>query len=254
MSASPELLRKFHALTNRLDEVLARIVRGVRGDRPWYNYDPLDVVPLFERWRAVRQELVATDPELVDLPAYELPRPSNTSDNDGRGIIERPQIERMRGAMRDAWDILNHPSRQMPQVPVPREVLVTPPHAPAQSVVHNHHYNNSGIANVMGPDGVASGNTNNVQITQRTLNLEDPRIAGELAELRKALAAEADDDAAAIEAGNVASAQKALKAGDEGGFRAAMKQFGAKAWGVAEKLALAWTTIEGRHLLGLPPG
>ena len=129
----------------------------------------------------------------------------------------------------------------------------TRPAAPGTSFVV-HHYNNSGIANVMGPDGVASGNTNNVQITQQTLNLEDPRIAGELAEIRKALAAETDDDDAAIEAGTVASAQKALKAGDLGGFRAAMKRLGAKTWGVAEKLALAWMTTEGRNLLDLPPG
>lgn len=129
----------------------------------------------------------------------------------------------------------------------------TPRRAPAPSVVHTHHYNNSGIANVMGPDGVASGNTNSMQITHQTLNLGDPRIADELAEIRKALATETDDDAA-IEAGHVASAQKALKAGDEGGFRAAMKRLGAKAWGVAEKLGLAWMTTEGRDLLGLPPG
>lgn len=83
----------------------------------------------------------------------------------------------------------------------------TPRRASAAAIVHNH-YNNSGIANVMGPDGVASGNTNNMQITQQTLNLEDPRIADELAELRKALAAETDDDDATIDAGNVASAQK----------------------------------------------
>jgi hypothetical protein len=126
--------------------------------------------------------------------------------------------------------------------------------APASSIVNNHHYNNSGIANVMGPDGVASGNTNNVQITQQTLNLTDPRIADELAAMRKVLAAETEDDDAAIEAGTIASAQKALKAGDEGGFRAAMKRLGAKAWGVAERLALSWMTAEGRHLLGPPLG
>jgi len=134
--------------------------------------------------------------------------------------------------------------------PPPRSQVV---HNHTPSVVH-HHYNNSGIANVVGPDGVASGNTNNVQITQQTLNLGDPRIASELGEIRKALDAEMDDDDSAIEAGNVVSAQKALKAGYEGAFRAAMKRLGAKAWGVAERLALAWMTTEGRHLLGLPPG
>lgn len=130
----------------------------------------------------------------------------------------------------------------------------TAPAVPTPSVVHNH-FNNNGIANVMGPDGVASGNTNNMQITHQTLNIEDPRIEGELAQLRKALDSERDnDDDAAIEAGNVVSAQKALKAGDEGGFRAAMKRLGAKAWSAAEGLALAWMTTEGRRLLGLPPG
>lgn len=120
------------------------------------------------------------------------------------------------------------------------------------TVVHNHHYNNSGVVNAMGPDAVASSNTNNVQFTQQTLNLADPRIAAELTELRRALSADDDDDAA-IEVGNVAAAQKALKAGDESGLKAALKRFGNKAWGVAEKLALAWMTTEGRHQLGLPP-
>lgn len=126
--------------------------------------------------------------------------------------------------------------------------------AASESSVVNHHYNNSGVANVVGPDGVASGNTNNVQITNQTLNIEDPRIAGELAELRKALAAEADDDDATIELGKVVSAQKTLKARDDRGFVAAMKGLGTKAWDVAQKLALTWMTIEGRRLLGLPPG
>jgi len=323
MPASQQLMRKFHALVNRVDELLARVAQGVRGVRPWSDYDPLDVIPLFERWKAVREELVATEPELLDLPAYEPPKPSGASDNDGRGIIERPQIERMRRSMRDAWDILNHPSSHQQEGSMSRlandditlvkpdgsehkakasvqsgkifvfdkrfpaaigdeihhvlpsgveqrfEVLdpgfigghyeikvrnaATPRRVPAPSVVH-HHYNNSGITNVMGPDGVASGNTNSVQITRQTLNLGDPRIASELGEIRKALSTETDDDDSAIEAGNVASAQKALKAGDEGAFRAAMKRLGVKAWGLAEKLALTWMTTEGRHLLGLPPG
>lgn len=33
-----------------------------------------------------------------------------------------------------------------------------------------------------------------------------------------------------------------------------MKRLGAKGVAIAEKLALAWMTTEGRHLLGLPPG
>jgi hypothetical protein len=125
------------------------------------------------------------------------------------------------------------------------------------SVVHtqyNHHYHNSGIANVIGPDGVASGNTNTIQLTHQTLTLHDPRIADELATIRKALLSESEDDDATLEAGNVVLAQRSLKAGDENGFRAAMKKLGSKTWDVAEKLALAWMTGEGRHLLGLSPG
>lgn len=120
------------------------------------------------------------------------------------------------------------------------------------SVVHN--YNNSGVVNAMGPDAIASHNTNNISITHQTLNLSDPRIATELAELRKALAAEVDDDDAAVEVGHVVKAQRALKDGDGSGFTAAMKRLGRKAWNVAEKLALTWMTQEGRHQLGLPPG
>jgi len=124
VTASLQLIRKFQALTNRVDEILQKVSRSGVGqgrDRPWFNYDPLDVLSLYERWRTVREELVASEPELIELPAYEPPKPSGTTDNEGRGIIERPSIERMRSAMRDAWDILNHPSRQLPQVSIDRE-------------------------------------------------------------------------------------------------------------------------------------
>lgn len=56
-------------------------------------------------------------------------------------------------------------------------------------------------------------------------------------QLRKALAAEPDDDVA-IEAGNVASPQKALKSGNEVAFRAAMKRLGTKAWALPRGLHL----------------
>ncbi len=36
---------------------------------------------------------------------------------------------------------------------------------PRPPVATNRHYNNSGIANVVGPDGVASGNLNSMQIS-----------------------------------------------------------------------------------------
>jgi hypothetical protein len=79
------------------------------------------------------------------------------------------------------------PSSRLSHYEIKVRNTASPRHPLASSVVNNHHYHNSGIANVMGPEGVASGNTNSIQITQQTLNLQDPRIAGELAEIRKAL-------------------------------------------------------------------
>lgn len=121
MSAPPQLIRKFQALTNRLDEALG-LQRRARGKEYEVRYfDPIDALPWFHRWDSIRAELSATEPELVDIPARPVPTPSRTTDNDGRGYIERDQVERIRNDMRDAWDILNHPSRQLPQVSIDKE-------------------------------------------------------------------------------------------------------------------------------------
>ena len=121
MSAPSQLIRKFQALTNRLDEALG-LQRRARGKEYEVRYfDPIDALPWFHRWDSIRAELSATEPELVDIPARPVPTPSRTTDNDGRGYIERDQVERIRNDMRDAWDILNHPSRQLPQVSIDKE-------------------------------------------------------------------------------------------------------------------------------------
>lgn len=54
------------------------------------------------------------------------------------------------------------------------EQLLAAPSRIQPTVVHNHYYYNSGIANVMGPGSVASDNTNSIQITQQAQKLQDP--------------------------------------------------------------------------------
>lgn len=122
MSASLALIRNFSALRERTEALLGKKARAGRGDdRPWVNYDPIDVLLLFERWANIRTELIATEPELAFLPECFPPKPSETSDNDGRGIITRTWIERLQRDMEDAWHIINHPSRQIPQISIDRE-------------------------------------------------------------------------------------------------------------------------------------
>lgn len=127
-------------------------------------------------------------------------------------------------------------------------------HSPLHtSVVNNYHYTNSGIAAVVG-SGIASNNVINMESRRETFNFGDPRIEEELTRVRKTLADDADDDDSVIEIGNIATAQRALKAQNEGGFKSAIRQIGAKAWAVAERLGLEWMTTQGRDLLNLPPG
>jgi hypothetical protein len=109
----PTLIRKFQALTNRFDEQL-------EDERSRY-FDPDEAIPLFERWASVRDELRAQDSELADLAVRAIPASSGTTDYQNRGYIERYHFERVRSDMRDAWDILNHPGRQVAQVELKSE-------------------------------------------------------------------------------------------------------------------------------------
>ncbi len=124
MTAPLPLIRKFQALTNRVDEALGQTALSEGTKVPRYSFDPLDILPLFERWTTIRAELIATEPELADLPECVPPMPIVTEIAPGMYSperIDRTPIERMRNHMRDAWDILNHPSRQIPQVSIYRE-------------------------------------------------------------------------------------------------------------------------------------
>lgn len=120
MPATLQLIRKFQALTNRIDEALAETVGQDHRSR-LERFDPLDVLPLFERWIAIRAELVVSEPELADLPQCVPPTSTSVEIVEGvysAHLIDREPIERMRSHIRDGWDILNHPSRQLPQISI----------------------------------------------------------------------------------------------------------------------------------------
>lgn len=128
--------------------------------------------------------------------------------------------------------------------------------AAPSSVVHN--YNVTGQVGAVGSNASAIGNTLVQHNTRQTWNEADlGQIADDLVALRKVLLAQAADDEddaeAAIEVGNVAAAQKALKSGDNSGFLGAMRRLGAKAWNAAQDAGLAYVNYKLREKLGLPP-
>jgi hypothetical protein len=124
----------------------------------------------------------------------------------------------------------------------------------APNVVHSTTtYNNSGQVGAMGSGATATGNTIIGEATQWN-GVDRDRLTEELGKLKATLLAEAgEDDDASAELGPVGEASKALKAGDEPGFRGAMKKLGAKAWGFAHSLGLAYLDHYCRVKLGLPP-
>jgi hypothetical protein len=123
MTASLPLIRKFTALTNRVTEAL----NARDSDRELrYHFDPIDAVPWFERWVKIRAELMATDAEFDDIPQCIVPTPTPSKPDEwgyfeGRGFIHRDAIVRMFKQMNDVWDVLKHPTRDVPQVSIDRE-------------------------------------------------------------------------------------------------------------------------------------
>lgn len=114
MAVSPSLVRKLHALRGRIRTALeAKNSGGVV-----YKFDASDTLEWFQRWAKLRDELIATDPELADLPVRPLPVPMTES--NGPRIL-RPDLHRLWRDTEDAWDVLSHPSRQLPQVSLDRE-------------------------------------------------------------------------------------------------------------------------------------
>lgn len=123
MAAPLPLIRKFYALTSRVTEALNE--RAGDGE-PRYEYDPIDVLPFFEKWIRIRAELIASEPELDDIAPCTLPTPIVHERYgfvafEGRGFIHRESIVRIHKEFRNVWDILHHPSREGSQITIDRE-------------------------------------------------------------------------------------------------------------------------------------
>ncbi len=109
---------KLQAIKNRLDKALAPqdprrpTVVGI-------YFDPADVVIWHQSYAAIRDVLRAQD-EFSDLPVRTL-KVDATTDYEGRGYVQRPELERLAGDIAYVLDILNHPSRREPPVKLDRE-------------------------------------------------------------------------------------------------------------------------------------
>lgn len=121
MPAAPEIVRRLHALRNRIRASLEPIqrTRGREHDRAYY--DPAVALEWFERWSAIATELRASDPEFVNIPRRPTPVPTKGSDHEGRGLILRAAVVRLHDDIEDVWDVLNHPSYQTTQFTLDRE-------------------------------------------------------------------------------------------------------------------------------------
>lgn len=115
MPVSPALVRKLHALRGRVRTALEGKDR--HGGHLWF-FDVPDTMEWFERWMKIRDELIATDPELAELPVRAAPTPKQAN---GEPRIHRSDLLRLWRDTEDAWDVLSHPSRQLPQVSIDRE-------------------------------------------------------------------------------------------------------------------------------------
>jgi hypothetical protein len=102
--------------------------------------------------------------------------------------------------------------------------------------------------------GVSVSSSHVIGRAEQWNGVDRDQLAAELAKLRAALAAEAGEhDDAAAELDPVSEAGGALKAGDEPGFKAALKRLGRKALTVAGQLGLAYFDHYARQHVGLPP-
>jgi hypothetical protein len=70
-------------------------------------FDPQVVVELFERWSPVRDTIRSQFGSILgDLPSRPTPTPSQTTDFDGRGYIERQYVQQLHDDMQYALDAL----------------------------------------------------------------------------------------------------------------------------------------------------
>ncbi|MBC8358687.1 MAG: hypothetical protein ISS41_09845 [Candidatus Aminicenantes bacterium] len=110
-----EILSKLIALKNNLSKFL-------KSKRSRF-FDPKNVLDLFHRYLPVRDELLSNYASLFsDIPKRETPKPSKTTEFDGRGYIRRVDLQMLLNDVEYCIDILtNMPSVDIPSMKVSRE-------------------------------------------------------------------------------------------------------------------------------------
>jgi len=110
-----EILSKLIALRGNL----AKFLQDPRGN----HFDPKYVLDLFHRYVLIRDELSSSySSSFSDLPKRETPKSSKTTDYDGRGYIERADIEILNSDIEYCIVILKRmPSVDIPSMKVSRE-------------------------------------------------------------------------------------------------------------------------------------
>jgi len=110
-----EILSKLIALRSNL----AKFLQNPRGN----YFDPKYVLDLFHRYIPVRDELLSNYSSLFgDLPQREIPKPSNTTNFDGRGYIKRVDLNILMNDIEYCINVLsNIPSVDIPSLKVSRE-------------------------------------------------------------------------------------------------------------------------------------
>jgi hypothetical protein len=120
------------------------------------------------------------------------------------------------------------------------EQLLASPSRLQPTMVHNHHYYNSGIANVMGPDGVAPGNTNSIQTTpakhSRATRFSQPSPTDSVNVLIITALKEEYDEARKVDAGGLGN----WETDRAGGFEVAFRSYATN--DAPLRVALTWAT------------
>lgn len=114
-------MEKYETLS-KLKALRCNLATFLRNPRRKY-YDPKYVLDLFHRYIPIRAELLSKYSSLFgDLPKRGIPKPSETSDYDGRGYIERADLNILMNDFEYCINILsNLPTVEIPSMKVSRE-------------------------------------------------------------------------------------------------------------------------------------
>lgn len=109
------IIPKLIALRNLLDSWLK--------NEHYLYFDPKETQDIFERFVLIQKELCTSDPLFFeDLPIREMPKSSGTTDNAGRGYIERSHLELLLKDINYCLDILtNQPVVNISSMTISRE-------------------------------------------------------------------------------------------------------------------------------------